>query len=161
MRASLTADASFEAIALPLIVQGIGSATFFVATISILLDGIPENRVPSASGLSNFVRIVVSGFSVSLMTTLWDRREAFHQSRLADMVSGAPLSFDGALSSLQGLGLSDLGAKAAMTQEMVSQAYLLASIDLFQLSCWLSLAAVILVWFCRGPRPAARLVAPD
>jgi MFS transporter, DHA2 family, multidrug resistance protein len=161
MRASLTADASFEAIALPLIVQGIGSATFFIATVSIVLDGIPEDRVPSATGLSNFARIIVSGFSVSLMTTLWDRREALHQSRLADVVSSAPLPFDGAMSSLQGLGLSDLGAKAVMTNEMVGQAYLLASIDLFQLSAWLSLATVVAVWFCRGTRPAARLVAPD
>ena len=161
MRASLTADASPEAIALPLIVQGIGSATFFIATLSILLDGLPEDRVPSATGLANFVRIVISGFAVSLMTTLWDRREAFHQSRLADVVSREPLPFDGALSSLQGLGLSDLGAKAVVTQEMVSQAYLLASVDLFQLSCWLSLASAVLVWFCRGTKPAARLVAPD
>jgi DHA2 family multidrug resistance protein len=161
MRASLTPDASPEAIVLPLIVQGIGSATFFVATISIVLDGIPQDRVPSAAGLSNFARIIISGFSVSLMTTLWDHREAFHQSRLADVVSSAPLPFDGALSSLQGTGLSELGAKAAVTQEMVSQAYLLASVDLFQLSCWLSLASAVLVWFCRGTKPAARLVAPD
>ena len=161
MRASLTADASFEAIAIPLIVQGIGSATFFIATVSILLDGIPENRVPSATGLSNFARIVISGFSVSVMTTLWDRRQAFHQSRLADVVSSAPLPFEGALSSLQGLGLSDLGAKAAVTQEMVAQAYLLASVDLFELSAWLSLASAVLVWFCRGTKPTARLVAPD
>ena len=161
MRASLTADASFEAIALPLIVQGIGSATFFIATVSIVLDGIPPDRVPSATGLSNFARIIVSGFSVSVMTTLWDRREALHQSRLADVVSGAPLPFDNALSALQGLGASGLGAKAAVTNEMVSQAYMLASIDLFQLSAWLSLGSVVVVWFCRGTRPAARLVAPD
>jgi DHA2 family multidrug resistance protein len=161
MRASLTADASFEAIALPLIVQGIGSATFFIATVSIVLDGIPEDRVPSATGLSNFARIVISGFSVSVMTTLWDRRQAFHQSRLADVVSSAPLPFEQALSSLQGLGLSDLGAKAAITQEMVAQAYLLASVDLFELSAWLSLASAVLVWFCRKTKPAARLVAPD
>jgi DHA2 family multidrug resistance protein len=161
MRASLTADASFEAIVLPLIVQGIGSASFFVATISILLDGIPEDRVPSASGLSNFARIVMSGFAVSLMTSLWDRREAFHQSRLSDVVSSAPLPFDGALSTLQGLGLSGWGARAAITDEMIGQAYLLASVDLFQLSCWLSLASAVLVWFCRRTKPAARLVAPD
>jgi DHA2 family multidrug resistance protein len=161
MRANLTPDASPEAIALPLIVQGIGSATFFVATLSIILDGIPEHRVPSATGLANFARIIISGFAVSLMTSLWDRREAFHQSRLADVVSGAPLPFDGTLSSLQGMGLSGLAAKAAVTDEMVGQAYLLASVDLFQLSCWLSLASALLVWFCRGTKPAARLVAPD
>jgi DHA2 family multidrug resistance protein len=95
------------------------------------------------------------------MTTLWDRRQALHQSRLADVVSSAPLPFEGALSSLQGQGLSGLGAKAAITNQMVSQAYTLASIDLFQLSAWLTLASVVVVWFCRGTKPAARLVAPD
>jgi DHA2 family multidrug resistance protein len=161
LRAGLNLDASFGAIAFPLIVQGIGSATFFIATVSIVLDGIPQHRLPSATGLANFARIIVSGFSVSLMTTLWDRREALHQSRLADAVSAAPLPFDGALSMLQGLGASGLGAQAAVTNEMVSQAYMLASIDLFQLSAWLSLASAAMVWLCSSTRPAARLVAPD
>jgi DHA2 family multidrug resistance protein len=148
MRASLTADASFGAIALPLIVQGIGSATFFVATVSIVLDGVPPERIPSASGLSNFARILVSGFSVSVMATLWDRREALHQSHLSEFSGGAG-AFDGVLGALQNLGLPELAGKAAMAHAMSGQAYLLASIDLFQLSAWLCFGLAALVWLCR------------
>ena len=57
MRANFTADASFLDFMLPLLVQGIAMATFFLAMITILLDGVPPQRIPLASGLSNFVRI--------------------------------------------------------------------------------------------------------
>jgi len=149
LRAGLTADASFMAIALPLMVQGISSGTFFIATISILLDGIPPERIPSAASLSNFARIIAAGFSVSLITTFWERREALHQSHMADLTSGYTPAFNNILSSLQNLGLSDLTAKAAMTRSMTGQAYLLASLDMFTVSAWLCIAAIAIVWLCR------------
>ncbi len=67
-------------------------------------------------------------------TTLWDRREALHQSRMADMATGPVLQ--DTLSTLQGAGLSELAGKAALTRGMEGQAYLLASIDVFHLSMW-------------------------
>jgi len=153
MRAGLTADASFAAIALPLMVQGISSGCFFIATISILLDGVPQEKIPAASGLSNFARIVIAGFSVSLVTTFWDRREALHQSRMADLTSSFTPAFNAMLSSLQDLGLSDLAAKAAVTRGMVGQAYLLASVDMFTVSAWLCVAAIVIVWLCHKAQP--------
>jgi DHA2 family multidrug resistance protein len=153
MRAGLTADASFMAIAVPLMVQGISSGCFFIATISILLDGVPPDKIPAASGLSNFARIVIAGFSVSLVTTFWDRREAFHQSHMADLTSSFTPAFNALLSSLQDLGLSDLAAKAAVTRGMVGQAYLLASVDMFTVSAWLCVAAIVIVWLCHKVQP--------
>ena len=52
MRSSFTADASFLDFMLPLLVQGIAMATFFLAMITILLDGVPPQHIPLASGLS-------------------------------------------------------------------------------------------------------------
>ena len=153
MRANLTADASFMAIAIPLMVQGISSGSFFIATISILLDGVPQSKIPAAASLSNFARIIVAGFSVSIVTTYWDRREALHQSRLADMTSSFAPAFNNALGTLQGMGLSELGAKAAVLRGMVSQSYLLASVDMFMVSAWLCLGAIVLVWLCHKARP--------
>ena len=161
LRAGLTADASFWAIATPLMVQGIANATFFIAVVSLLMDDVPPSQIPSASGLSNFARIIAAGFSVSIVTTLWDRREALHQSRLADFTSEYAPVFNQALSAMQGLGLSDLAGKAALTKGMVSQAYLLASIDIFYLSAWLSLLAVALTWLCHRVRVAARPPVAD
>jgi MFS transporter, DHA2 family, multidrug resistance protein len=153
MRAGLTADASFMAIAIPLMVQGISSGSFFIATISILLDGLPPSRIPAASGLSNFARIIAAGFSVSLVTTFWDRREAFHQSRMADTTSAYAPAFNNVLSSLHDLGLSELAAKSAVTRSMIGQAYLLASVDIFTVSAWLCVAAIVFVWLCRKAAP--------
>jgi DHA2 family multidrug resistance protein len=161
LRAGLTADASFMAIALPLMVQGIANAAFFIATVTILLDGVPNRIMPQASGLSNFARIIVAGFAVSIVTTLWDRREALHQSRMADLTSGFTPMFNGVLSSLQSMGLSDQAAKAAVTNNMVNQAYLLASVDIFYVSGWLCLTAIVLVWFCRRPSSAGAMPALD
>lgn len=161
MRAGLTADASFWAIAIPLMVQGIANAAFFISTVTILLDDVPPAGVPAASGLSNFARIIIAGFSVSIATTLWDRREALHQSRLADFTSDYSPVFNQALSALQGLGFSDLAGKEALTRNMVSQAYLLASIDIFHISAWLCLAAVVLVWFCHKARRSVAPVVSD
>jgi DHA2 family multidrug resistance protein len=159
LRASLTNDASFWAIAFPMAVQGIANAGFFVAAFSILLDGIPAGRIPMASGLSNFARIIASGFAVSIVTTLWDRREALHQSRLADMATG-PV-FDTMQSAMQAQGLGGPGSLAAMARGLEAQAYLLASIDIFTLSMWLSLALTALVWLCHRARPADAAVPMD
>ena len=153
MRAGLTADASFMAIAIPLMVQGISSGSFFIATISILLDGLPPSRIPAAAGLSNFARIIAAGFSVSLVTTFWDRREAFHQSRMADMMSAYAPAFNNVLSSLHDLGLSELAAKSAVARSMIGQAYLLASLDMFTVSAWLCLFAIAVVWLCHRAEP--------
>jgi DHA2 family multidrug resistance protein len=153
MRANLTADASFMAIAWPLMVQGISSGSFFIATVSILLDGVPAERIPSASGLSNFARIIAAGFSVSLVTTFWDRREAVHQSHMADLMSGYMPALNNLLLSMQEMGLPELSAKATIARGMEAQAYLLASVDMFTVSAWLCLAAIVIVWLCRKAQP--------
>jgi DHA2 family multidrug resistance protein len=88
-----------------------------------------------------------------LITTFWDRREALHQSHMADMTSGYTPVLNNVLLSLQNLGLSDLTAKAAITRDMVGQAYLLASLDMFTVSAWLCLAAIAIVWLCRKAKP--------
>jgi DHA2 family multidrug resistance protein len=153
MRAGLTADASFMDIAWPLMVQGISSGSFFIATVTILLDGVPTSKIPSASGLSNFARIIVAGFSVSLVTTFWDRRAALHQSHMADLTSGFTPALSNVLQSLSDMGLGDLTAKAAVTRTMTGQAYLLASVDMFTVSAWLCVVAIALVWLCHKTQP--------
>ena len=106
MRAGFTADAAFIDFVLPLLVQGVAMATFFLSMITIMLDGIPPQRIPLASGLSNFARITAGGFAASIVTTLWDRREALHQSRLADSTTLFSPQFSHALAGLHVLGLS-------------------------------------------------------
>jgi DHA2 family multidrug resistance protein len=149
MRANFTNQASFLDFTLPLLVQGIAMATFFLAMITILLDGVPPQKIPLASGLSNFARITAGGFAASIVTTLWDRREALHQSRLADQTTFFTPGLSQALNGLHGFGLSDLAGKAAVTGNMVSQAYLLSADDIFWASGWICLALIGMVWLCK------------
>jgi len=161
MRANFTNDASFLDFMLPLLVQGIAMATFFLAMITILLDGVPPHRIPLASGLSNFARITGGGFAASIVTTIWDRREALHQSRLADTANTFSPIFRGALANLHRLGLPDLPAKAALTRSMTGQAYLLAANDIFWASGWICILLIGMVWLCRRAISGGGPVAAD
>lgn len=160
MRSQYTASASQWDLTLPLIVQGISMSTFFLSMLTITLDRIPPERIPSASGISNFTRIVAGSFAASIITTAWDRREALHQARLSEAIAqGAP--FQAAQATLERLGFSELQAAAAITRQMVGQAYLLASTDLFRISSWICLSLLILVWMTRRPSQSGAPVAAD
>jgi len=151
MRAHFTADASFLAFVLPQLVLGMAMGVFFVSMLSISFDRLPPQKVPAASGLSNFLRIVGGGFATSLITTFWDRREALHQSRLAELATPFDPAFAQSMSQLQGLGLSDQAAAGLITRGMIGQGYLLSSLDLFYLSGWLALALIPLCWLVARP----------
>src|SRR5262249_46178106 len=87
MRAAYTPDASFQALVIPLTVQGLAVGLFFVPLLTVSFDGLAPEQVPAASGLSNFLRITGTGFATSLTTTFWDRREALHQSHMVEGLS--------------------------------------------------------------------------
>jgi DHA2 family multidrug resistance protein len=160
MRAGLTADASFLAFTAPQLVQGIAMGLFFVSMLAVIFDGLPPQKIPAASGLSNFLRITAAGFATSLTTTFWDRREALHQTRLADTISVYAPAYQQSLAQLHRFGLNDQTAAGAMTQGLIGQSYLLSSLDLFYLSGWLCVALIPLCFIVRrpagaGPTPVA------
>ena len=149
MRAGYTETAGFWDFVWPLAVQGVAMSTFFVAMLTISLDGIPPERIPSASGISNFARITAGGFAASIITTMWDRREALHQSRMADQTTIFTPGLSKVLAGLHSAGFPDLAAKAAVTRTMTSQAYLLAANDIFWASGWICILLIGMVWLCK------------
>jgi MFS transporter, DHA2 family, multidrug resistance protein len=151
MRAQLTADASFVAFMVPQLVQGLAMGLFFVSMLAVIFDGLPAEKIPAASGLSNFLRITAGSFATSLTTTFWDRRETLHQSRLAESANVFAPAFQHSLAQMHQLGLNDQTAAAAMTQGLIGQSYLLSSLDLFYLSGWLCLALIPVCFLVKRP----------
>ncbi|MEI9989156.1 MAG: DHA2 family efflux MFS transporter permease subunit [Rhizomicrobium sp.] len=149
MRSGLTADAGFWDFVLPLLVQGVAMSMFFVTMVTLSLDGVAPDRIPSASGISNFARITAGGFAASITTTMWDRREAFHQARLADSSSAYNPIMQQAMDRLHGFGFTDPQAYALLARTLTNQAYLLASDDLFWISGWFCVAMIGVVWLAR------------
>lgn len=162
MRAGFTNTASFWDFVMPQLVQGIAMSTFFVSLLNISLDGVKPEKIPSASGISNFSRITAGGFAASITTTLWDRREALHQTRLSEASSLFDPPLQQAVGHLKALGLSDMQSYAVLAREMASQAYLLASTELFWISGWLAVAMIAVVWLARrASSSGARVPAAD
>jgi DHA2 family multidrug resistance protein len=162
MRAALTSDASFFAFVAPQLVQGVAMGLFFVSLLAVIFDRLPPEKIPAASGLSNFLRITAGSFATSLTTTFWDRREALHQSHLSDTISVYAPTYQQMLERLHLSGLSDQAAAGVMTQSMVGQSYLLSSLDLFYLSAWLSVVLIPLCFMVRKPTPSGPIaVAAD
>jgi MFS transporter, DHA2 family, multidrug resistance protein len=160
MRAQLTVDSSYLVFVAPQLVQGLAMGMFFVAMLAVAFDGLPPQKVPAASGLSNFLRITAAGFATSIITTFWDRREALHQSQLADVVTQYTPAYQEALARMQQLGFSDQLAAGAMTQTMVGQSYLLSSLDLFYASAWLSVLLIPLCFLVRRPSAGGAAAPP-
>ena len=115
--------------------------------------------MPSASGVSNFLRIIFSAFATSITTTFWDRHEALHQTRLAESSSAYGQNLQEAVNGLQALGVDSTHAVGVLSQQLVHQAYLLSSLDFFWISGWLTLASLALVWLARRPRAAVAAAA--
>jgi DHA2 family multidrug resistance protein len=161
LRSGYNTDADFLHFVLPLLIQGMAMSIFFMSMVTLSLDGVAGDRVPSATGISNFARITSGGFAASLITTWWDRREALHQSRIVDSATAYSPTYHAALQQLQATGLSETQAAGTITRQVVGQAYLLSATDLFWLCGWISFALVAVVWLARRPAPMMGVVAAD
>ena len=126
-----------------------------------LLDRLPPERIPAASGLNNFLRITGGSFATSLTTTYWDRREAFHQSHLVASLTVYDPSLTHTLAQLHQQGIAELNSAALVLRQVVIQAYLMSSVDIFYVSGWLALALVPLCWMVRRPRGGSVAAGAD
>jgi DHA2 family multidrug resistance protein len=161
LRSQLTLDSSVIMFVIPSLVQGIGMAGFFVSVLSIVIDGLEPQRVPAASGLSNFLRILGGALATSIVTTLWDRRATFHQSRLAEATSIYDPRAQQALEALHNSGLNDQQSLGVLTHSLNSQAYFLSVIDNFWICGWITFAIIAAVWLARRPQGAAPAAAAE
>lgn len=159
MRSLLNSQATFGDFVLPMLLQGVSMAFFFVAVVTIQLDGVPPQRVPAATSIANFMRITAGAFSTSIATTTWENRAALHQSRLAEASSLYDPTAQQAVSALHAAGLTDQQTLGALTRGLVEQSFLLSSLDYFWVSSWISLAVIALIWMTRRPRVASGIVA--
>jgi DHA2 family multidrug resistance protein len=161
LRSHYTPDASFWTLTMPLLLQGVAMCTFFVPLLNILLDGIPPEKLPSASGISNFARITSGSFAASLVTTFWDRREALHQTRLTEGITPWSPVYAQTTAALEARGMSPLQAAGSVMRQIINQSYLLSSTELFWLSGWLAVALIAVVWITRRPAPSDVVHAAD
>jgi DHA2 family multidrug resistance protein len=146
MRSRFSTQADFATIMVPTIIQGVAMAFFFIPLMTITLSGLEPDRIPAASGLTNFVRITAGAMGTSITTTLWENRAALHHAHLAESVSAGSPVVQMPLSGLAASGLTQEQALAQMNRLVDQQAFMLAANDIFYLSAALFLVLIPLVW---------------
>ncbi len=155
MRSNFNTNATLWTILIPTLLQGAAMAFFFIPLQAIVFSGLPPHQMPSAAGMSNFVRITAGAFGTSIFTTLWESRAALHHARLTEALHSGN---DAALQALQRIGAAGLTpeqANAALNRLVDQQAFTMAATDLFYLSAWLFVALVGFVWWAQPQRGAA------
>ena len=154
LRSNFSTQADLGTIMVPTIIQGVAMAFFFIPLVSITLSGITPDRIPAASGLSNFVRITAGAVGTSVSTTLWEDRASLHHAQLAEAIqAGNPA----AIASLEGLRAAGLSADQALAQVNLlldQQAFMLAANDVFYASALMFLALIPLIWLSHPKRAA-------
>jgi DHA2 family multidrug resistance protein len=154
MRSDFNAQADFTTILIPTVLQGAAMGFFFIPLQAILFSGLPPERMPSAAGLSNFVRITAGAVGTSLFTTLWEDRAILHHARLAESVNRGNDAAMQTIHQLQALGLTHEQALAQINRTLDQQAYTMAVTDLFYLSAALFFVLIAVIWLAK-PKPGA------
>jgi DHA2 family multidrug resistance protein len=149
MRSHFNAQADFTTILIPTVLQGAAMAFFFIPLQAIVFSGLTPDRMPSAAGLSNFVRITAGAVGTSLFTTIWENRAILHHQQLSESINrGNPAAMQ-TLAQLQGSGMTMEQALATVNRTLDQQAYTMAVTDLFYLSSVLFFLLVGLIWLAK------------
>jgi MFS transporter, DHA2 family, multidrug resistance protein len=152
MRSNFNTNATLWVILIPTLLQGAAMAFFFIPLQAIVFSGLTPEELPSASGMSNFVRISAGAFGTSIFTTWWDNRAALHHAQLTEQIHRGNDAATQALTRLGAAGMTPDQSNAMLNRLIDQQAYTMAVTDLFYLSALLFLALVAVVWFAQPKR---------
>lgn len=155
MRSNFNTQADFRTIMIPTIIQGVAMAFFFIPLVTITLSGISPDKIPAASGLSNFVRITAGSFGTSIATTIWQDRAAMHHAQISEYVNQGSTATNSALTGLAGAGLTPDQALGTINRLVDQQAYMLAANDVFYISALIFLLLIPLVFLTRHTKAGA------
>ena len=155
-RASFSPDVAPWDIVATHLLQGVAIATFFIPLTAVILSDLEPHRIPSASGLYNFMRIMAGSFAASVWGSLWEDGAARHHAYLAENVTLFSAPTAQAVAGAQALGFSPQQSYGVIDAEVTKQAFILSATDLFWTSGLLFLCLAVLIWVSRpGHRDAA------
>jgi DHA2 family multidrug resistance protein len=146
----------------PLIVRSLGSGLMFLPLNLAAIGPVPREDVAKATGFFNLTRQLGGSIGVAALSTLLDRRMAFHRSILAShVVVGSPQTLD-RISQLthafmsQGATeqLAQTRALAVLQATVTRQASVLSFNDTFYMTATSILCFLPLVFLLGKPKPA-------
>lgn len=133
----------------PRFIQGLALAFFFTPLIALMLSELPPEKLASALGLANFFRILGGSFGTSISITLWNNREALHQSRLVENITLYNPLIQKSMTQFHSLGIPKFKSFGVIYNTIINQGFMLATDDIFRLSAWVFIVLLVLVWVAK------------
>lgn len=153
MRADFTTQTSFDVMLTPTLIQGAALSMFFIPLLALAFSGLESERIASASGVINFVRITASSFATSITTTLWSSRARLHHERLVASLTSNPQAHQ-FMVQMHAAGLSSQQSALLLNHMVDNQSFTMSADDIFYLSGILFVAMMFLIWFAKPSRTA-------
>jgi DHA2 family multidrug resistance protein len=151
-QANFTTEVSLNVLLFARFLQGFGLAIFFLPLVQLSLGNIPKERYASASGLFNFIRILIgSGFGTSLAIEFWTRLEIFHHARLSETLteySQQTIQFYQQLGNYSTLFTPAVSTRV-LDRLVEQQAFMLSTNDLSWLCAWAFLVLIPMFALCK------------
>jgi MFS transporter, DHA2 family, multidrug resistance protein len=149
---NFTTQVSLSEVMFARFLQGFGLSIFFLPLVQLSLGEIPKDKYASASGLFNFLRILVgSGFGTSLAIQVWTRLEIFHHARLSEYVTSyrhVTTQFYRTLGDYNSTFTTDK-IHRIVDMQVEQQAFMLATNDVLWLGAWMFLIMIPLLFLCK------------
>jgi DHA2 family multidrug resistance protein len=142
----MTPDVTQGYIALARLFLGIGLACFFIPLNNIMFADIPDNEIPSASGISNFMRNIGNSIGTSLVVAYWDYKQASHHEQLIATVNESNPNYASYIANLSGSFEQKL---AIINQTINSQSALMGINDIMLGSGIIMLCLIPMVFIAK------------
>jgi DHA2 family multidrug resistance protein len=127
-----------------------------VPLTAIILSGLPPEKIPSAAGLSNFVRVFAGAVGTSLLSTSWNNRTILHHARLNELFNNYNPIFDDSVGQVQStLQIGAPNALAFTENGLGGQASMLGINDVFWMSAIIFVVIIPLIWVTHPSKEAA------
>lgn len=143
--------ASFESLLIPRIVGGMGSGFALLGGMKIAMANIDKELLPKATSLFNFHRIlgISIGSSLGVAYVEHERKGLFDQ--LMKYINAGNTEYNLMAKILKGIGFSQEQSLKWFSNEVASQAYMIAVNKFFLLGVVLFLSLVVMVWLAKPP----------
>ncbi|QDX81677.1 hypothetical protein B9N43_10675 [Denitratisoma sp. DHT3] len=157
LRIGFTPDLTTGDLILPQVLQGLGTAAIFMPIVLLSLNGVPQSKVASASGLNAFARILATGTGTSIATSLWDQRTIHHHAILSERINPYNADAAAALGDLTRQFGAEDGLRS-IDRLITSQAQTMAINDYNVFALVLFALCIVLIWSLRRQAAATHPV---
>ena len=154
-RGTFSPDVSPWDIAATHLLQGVAMATFFIPLTTVILSGLEPHRIPAASGLYNFTRIMAGSFAASVWGTLWEDGATRHHAYLTESITPYSSQTAQFAERAASLHLMPQQVYGMLDRVLEQQSFIMSATDLFWASGAMFIALLGLVWLSKPVRQNA------